>query len=203
MAFSWEAVACYLCGVKVLGIDPGTRLVGYAILDMPEERGSEPSPSPIRNLVRPRFKSGCSRLGPLGVWKLGPRSGSIPMRLRELARLLREQVRAVQPDVLAVESAFYGKSVSSALRLGEARGVILLVAAELELEIAEYPPALIKRRVTGNGSASKESVARILQQEFGEAVAALPLDASDALAIAWCHVQEQRSAGWKNLLGGG
>lgn len=212
--------------MRVLGIDPGTRVVGYACLNTAclntagldtarldtarldtAERGPElPAAPAIKNLVRPRFKDGprdgAQELGPVGTWKLGGRQCPLTERLAQLARSLRALIAEFGPDVLAVEAAFYGKSVSSALRLGEARGVILLVAAEAGLVIAEYPPALVKRRVTGHGSASKESVAATVAAQFGRGSSALSLDASDALAIALCHVHEQHGAAWRAALPG-
>jgi crossover junction endodeoxyribonuclease RuvC len=173
--------------------------VGYACLETLEESGASSGPPGIKNLVRPRFKGSSADLRDAGVWRLGGRQASIPQRLHALALALRQRIDAFEPDVIAVEGAFYGKSVQSALRLGEARGAILLVAAERGIQAEEYAPALVKRRVTGHGSASKESVSRILAQEFGAQVNELPLDASDALAIAWCHVQEERSRSWRSL----
>ena len=90
-------------------------------------------------------------------------------------------------DVLALEEAFFGKSVQSALRIGEARGVVLVAAARAGIPVAQYPPATIKKAVTGRGGATKEQVQEMVRITLGLAAPPQPADAADALAIAICH----------------
>jgi crossover junction endodeoxyribonuclease RuvC len=109
-------------------------------------------------------------------------------RLAVIGRALRELVEEVQPDVVAMEEAFYGKSVAATIALGEARGVALFIAAERGLTIAGYPPARVKSTVVGHGRASKEQVAFLVKALLS--LRRTPaVDASDALAVAICHAR--------------
>ncbi len=178
--------------MRVLGIDPGTRKVGFGLLD-------EEEPNPVRrpagrcgNMVRPAFAEGRSLAKPVpggvGVLSLGSSAVPIHKRLAVLARELRVLVQRWKPDVLVVEEAFFGKSVQAALRIGESRGVILLIASESGLPVIQYPPAIIKKRVSGNGRATKAQLAYALSMSLSMKVDNLAEDATDALAIAFCHL---------------
>ena len=154
--------------MRVLGLDPGTRKTGYGIVGM-------------RNGNPLRIASGVLQLG----------NGSLEMRLGRLHEGLLRVVSEHQPTACAVEGVFQHRNARSALILGHARGVCLLAAALHNLEVVEYPPATVKRAITGHGAADKQSVgimvARVLQvpQEASE-------DASDALAVALCHLESHR-----------
>ena len=178
--------------MRVLGIDPGTRKVGFGLLDQEEARPSRGLGGRCSNMVSPLFGGGRSLAKPVpggaGVLTLGSSSVPIPKRLEVLARELRGLVSRWKPDILAVEEAFFGKSVQAALRIGESRGVILLIAAEAGLPIVQYPPAIIKKRVSGNGRASKAQLAQALSSSLAFQVESLAEDATDALAIAFCHL---------------
>jgi crossover junction endodeoxyribonuclease RuvC len=106
-------------------------------------------------------------------------------RLRLLFEQLQERLGSDQPTVVALESAFFGKNAHSALKLGEARGVVLVVAELADIPVIEIPPATIKARVAGSGAASKENVERLIRMHFdlSDHVVATA-DESDALAIA-------------------
>ncbi len=178
--------------MRVLGIDPGTRKVGFGLLDQEEARPSRGRGVRCSNMVSPSFGGG-RRLakpvpGGVGILSLGSSSVPIPKRLEVLARELRSLVGQWKPDILAVEEAFFGKSVQSALRIGESRGVILLIAAEAGLPVVQYPPATIKKRVSGNGRATKAQLAKALTTSLSLQVDNLAEDATDALAIAFCHL---------------
>jgi len=155
---------------RVLGVDPGTRLVGWAVI--------EPGPT-----GRPRRLES-------GTLKLGKATAAIPDRLLQLRYGILAVMRAWSPDLLALESAFFGKNARSALRLGEARGTVMVTAEEAGVEVTELAPALVKRRVAGAGNASKDQVAEMLrvqldiETEFGSP------DESDALAVAFCALLE-------------
>jgi crossover junction endodeoxyribonuclease RuvC len=155
---------------RVLGIDPGTRVVGYALLDVP-------APGRFEYIE-------------CGVLRVRARD-QLGDRLLELAVGLREVIAEFGPGVLAIERAFHGLNAQSALTLAEARGALKLVALEQTLAVSEYAPAMIKRAVVGHGRATKAEVqARVrLLCRLGSAPEA---DAADALAIAICHVQASR-----------
>jgi phosphoribosylaminoimidazole-succinocarboxamide synthase len=150
----------------ILGVDPGTRVVGYAVL----EAG------------RP------GRLLELGTIRLPP-GDSIPLRLAEIYRRLREIIARYRPSVVAVERIFQGKNFQSAMKIGEARGVALLAGALSGIAVVEYTPAMVKKAATGNGGADKRQVQRMMARLLNLPDLPAPLDASDALAIAFCHAR--------------
>jgi crossover junction endodeoxyribonuclease RuvC len=118
----------------------------------------------------------------------------MPRRLFTLAQSLAEIIAEYQPGVLALESAFHGVNASSALKLGQARGAVMLVSAQHDLPVAEYAPALVKRAVVGHGRATKADVQtriKLLCRLAREPSS----DAADALALALCHAQMDMSAG--------
>lgn len=152
--------------VRILGIDPGTRVVGYGLVD--------------------HHPGGRAAYVECGVITLEERD-PMPLRLSTLARAVAELIAEFTPRVLSLEAAFHGVNASSALKLGQARGAVMVVAAERGLEVAEYPPAYVKRAVVGHGRATKQDVTARVQLLFGLARPPRP-DAADALAIALCHV---------------
>ncbi len=191
-----------MAAIRILGIDPGTQVVGFGCLDLFFESGAAnagAAPLAMRASNVVRAGSGADRLRPVecGVLRLGGRNDEVAHRLRELADQFRELIARLAPHELALEEAFHGKSAQSALRIGEARGVVLAEAARAELEIHQYAPARIKRCVTGRGDASKEVVADMVARQLGpagiQAIAGMPRDASDALAAALTRVEERRS----------
>lgn len=152
-------------GVRILGVDPGTRVVGYGLIDV------DPG-------ARPTYVE-------CGVITLEEKD-PMPLRLSVLARSIAELIAEFGPRILSLEAAFHGKNALSALKLGQARGAVMVVAAERGLEVAEYPPAYVKRAIAGHGRATKEDVTARVQLLFG--LARPPrADAADALAIALCH----------------
>jgi crossover junction endodeoxyribonuclease RuvC len=155
---------------RVLGVDPGTRVVGYALLDVP-------APGRFEYVE-------------CGVLRVRARD-QLGARLLELAIGLREVIAEFRPGALAIERAFHGLNAASALTLAEARGALKLVSLEQSLVVSEYAPAMIKRAVVGHGRATKAEVqARVrLLCRLGSAPEP---DAADALAIAICHVQASR-----------
>lgn len=150
---------------RVLGLDPGSRVVGYAVVDA-ETRG--------RFTYR---ECGTIRTSP---------DQPMEARLLEIASELREVLSEHHPTVAAVEDVFQHRNVRSALVLGQARGAALLVLAEAGIPVTSYPPATVKHTVCGSGRASKEQVQRMVT-----ALARLSRppasDAADALALAICH----------------
>ena len=128
----------------------------------------------------------------------------IPERLWTLARELSELFDRLVPQEVALEEAFHGRSIQSALRLGEVRGVVLAEAARRGLPVHQFAPARVKRRVAGHGAANKAAVARMVESAVGAGPGLLP-DASDALAVALCRAEERRvdSVGIRGIPYGG
>lgn len=112
----------------------------------------------------------------------------MPKRLRQIAEGLREVIRSHQPDELALEETFVAKDPRGALKLGQARGVIMLVAEESGLPVSEYSPLKVKQTLTGYGQAEKEQVRVMVRHALALKENPEPLDASDALAIAITHI---------------
>jgi crossover junction endodeoxyribonuclease RuvC len=158
---------------RILGIDPGTRAVGWAVLE------AHADATPVR-------------LGS-GTMHLGTSKDPIPERLYRLRCGLQELLKIHKPRQLTLEAAFFGKNARSALRIGEARGVVMVTCAEQEMEIVELPPAVIKRRIAGAGAATKEQIARLVALRLGleDGHAFETFDESDALAVALCGLDMQ------------
>lgn len=153
--------------VRVLGVDPGSRKTGWGLV---EESGGD--------------------LRSLGSGVAGSGAGDISLRLGRIAIRIEELLDEWKPDAIALERAFLGKNVSSALRLGEVRGVILSSAGRRELSVVDYTPATVKVAVAGAGAAEKVMVARGVSALLG--IDAVAGDATDALAVAICHCRHYK-----------
>ena len=153
--------------VVVVGIDPGTLITGYGVIARTRDR---------------------LRLLECGTIRCSGRD-RLPTRLQRIYTGLVELFDRHHPDELAIESAFYGKNAQSALKLGHARGVALLAAVERSVPSSEYSPREVKKAIVGSGTASKEQVRYMVTSLLRLRAADLVLDASDALAIALCHLQ--------------
>lgn len=166
----------------ILGIDPGTNVMGYGILGI---NGRNLTP-----IV----------LGAIELHKVGDHY----LRLARIYERVTGIIEQYLPDELAIEAPFYGKNVQSMLKLGRAQGVAMAAALAREIPITEYAPLKVKQVVTGNGAASKEQVANMLCYILKMERDKLPgiLDATDALAVALAHYYESRkpstSSGAKN-----
>lgn len=156
--------------MRVLGIDPGSRRTGWGVVQLEGTR------------LRP-IASGTIALSA----KL-----ALPERLRQIHEELGRIVEAHAPNAVAVEEIFFAKYANAALKLGHARGVALLVAAERDLAVHEYPPAVVKRTVVGGGAADKIQVTRLVTALLGLSDPPQE-DAADALAVAITHIQASRS----------
>ena len=150
---------------RILGVDPGTVKMGYALLEI---NGSQMKSMDI------------------GVIFLDALSDH-PTRLLKILERLQSIIITYKPTIMAVEAPFYAKNVQSMLKLGRAQGVAIAVGMDKGLDIFEYSPRKIKQSVTGNGNASKEQVAFLLQSQLKVDLAGQLLDATDALAVAVCH----------------
>jgi crossover junction endodeoxyribonuclease RuvC len=153
----------------VLGIDPGTRVLGYGAL-----------------VVAPEGP----RLVACGVLRTSARA-AVATRLGELQASLELLLRRLRPGVVAVESAFSAKNAQAALRIGEARGIVLAAAARAGIEVSELAPAAAKKAVLGNGGASKEQVARMVETLLATGPLDVARDATDALALAFACVKRR------------
>lgn len=156
--------------MRVLGVDPGTKVTGYGIVDRAGARRG--------HLIE------------CGVVRTTS-AGTLSARLAEIYAALHDLILRHEPHVLAIETVFYGKNVRSALALGQAQGVVLLLGEQLELDVVEYAPAVIKSTVVGSGRAEKAQVgimvARLLKLERPPT----PSDAADGVAVALTHIMRQ------------
>lgn len=157
--------------MRVLGIDPGSVVTGYGVID--HQRGDLALVA--CGTVR------CSK------------AGELPERLLQIWTELGEIIRDHAPDIVAVESPFAGRNARSLIQLAHARGVVLLAARAAGLPVIEYAPTAIKSAVVGYGGAEKEQVARMVRVLLPAArEMKLAADATDALAVAICHAHSAR-----------
>ncbi|MBT9154560.1 MAG: Crossover junction endodeoxyribonuclease RuvC [Firmicutes bacterium] len=154
----------------ILGIDPGIGLTGYGVV---EEQKSHAA----------LLEHGCIRT---------PAHAPLPERLKLIFQGLDALCRRFTLDCVAVEQLFFNTNVTTALAVGQARGVAVLVAAQHGLEVVEYTPLQVKQAVTGYGRADKTQVQRMVQSLLGLKDIIRPDDAADAVAICLCHLQSYR-----------
>lgn len=149
-----------------LGFDPGTARLGYGVI------ASDPDPRAID----------------YGIIATDAR---LPMaqRLVEIHEAVTELIQVFRPDAVAVERLFFAQNVTTAMTVGQARGVILLAAAQRGLPVAEYAPSEVKQAVVGYGKADKRQIQEMVRIMLGLETVPRPDDAADALAVAICHVQ--------------
>jgi crossover junction endodeoxyribonuclease RuvC len=149
----------------ILGIDPGTLIMGYSIIEV--------------------FK-GAIVVKELEVLKLSSKQDNYK-RLQKIHEKVTEVITKYSPDEFAIEAPFFGKNVQSMLKLGRAQGVAIAAAMSRDLPITEYPPKKVKQSITGNGNADKEQVWQMLQRITNLPEKPKYFDATDALAVAICH----------------
>ena len=151
----------------ILGIDPGTNVLGYGVLHIQGKR---------------------VEVKAMGVIDLR-RCKDVYLKLGRIYEQVTKLLQEFLPDELSIEAPFFGKNVQSMLKLGRAQGVAIAAAISRDVPIHEYAPLKIKQAITGNGAASKEQVAAMLGKVLHlDAAESVPfLDATDALAAAYCH----------------
>ena len=159
--------------MKIVGIDPGSERTGYGCVETDGRR---------------------HRLVTCGAITAAA-GDAFPARLARIHRELAALLAKTRPDCVAVESIFHAVNARSALKLGHARGVALLAAVEAGCTIVEYTPAEVKRAVVGYGRADKRQVQQMIKLLLGLTQPPTPYDASDALAVAICHVHSASFAG--------
>ena len=156
--------------MRVLGIDPGTVIMGYGVIETEEDKTS---------------------LIDCGVLK-NPGRSSIGERLSCFYGELLEIISRYQPDAVAIEQPFVAKNVRSALAVGRAQAVAMLAAANRGIQIYEYTPTEVKQKVADYGASSKEQVQEMVRLQLELSEAPQPSDAADALAVAICHLREMQ-----------
>lgn len=172
----------------ILGIDPGTAVMGYGLV---KQIGSK------------------TELISLGVVKME----KIDDHMLKLQRIFEKTVALIdsyKPDCLAIEAPFYGKNIQVMLKLGRAQGVAMAAALSRNIDVTEYSPRKIKQSITGNGNATKEQVAGMLQRLLNFTETPDFLDATDGLAVAVCHSFQnvatgkggtiKNYSGWENFV---
>jgi crossover junction endodeoxyribonuclease RuvC len=167
----------------ILGMDPGTSVMGYGVI-----------------LV----KGNVTSLIQYGVIHLSKYS-THELKLKKIFDRVIGIIEDFEPDEVALEAPFYGKNVQSMLKLGRAQGVAMAAALSKEIPITEYAPKKVKQSVTGNGNASKEQVANMLKTILKFDLAPKLFDATDALAVALCHHYNggssiSKSKSWKSFI---
>ncbi|MCC5927851.1 MAG: crossover junction endodeoxyribonuclease RuvC [Cyclobacteriaceae bacterium] len=155
----------------ILGVDPGTQIMGYGVLLV---KGNEVT------------------ILQFGIIRLSKYAGH-ELRLKKIFDRIVQIIDEFNPDEMALEAPFYGKNVQSMLKLGRAQGVAMAAALSRDIPITEYMPKKVKQSVTGNGNASKEQVASMMKTLLKFETKPEFLDATDALAVALCHHYSKRS----------
>ena len=153
----------------ILGIDPGSRITGYGV---------------VRDTGRAceYIASGCIRTG----------SGGLPERLKAVYSGISQVIEMYQPELVGIEQVFMAKNADSALKLGQARGVAIVAAAQAGLPVAEYSATQVKSAVVGSGRAAKEQVMMMVMHIL-QLSKKPQVDASDALAVALCHAHHRQT----------
>ena len=157
--------------MRILGLDPGTATTGYGIIDVEED----------------------GRLTAVSYGTITtPAKTPMPERLQTIQQELRALIHEFQPDRSAIEEVFFGRNVTTAITVGQARGVLMLTLANANIPISEYSPPKIKDAVTGYGKADKAQVQLMVRNLLDLEETPRPDDAADGLAVAITHAQYQR-----------
>ncbi|MCX7798229.1 MAG: crossover junction endodeoxyribonuclease RuvC [Melioribacter sp.] len=170
--------------MRILGVDPGTITTGYGIIDFDDNEVSYVTSGVIEIHATENFG----------------------LRLEKIYSELSKIIKKYKPSEFALETAFYGKNVQSALKIGYARGVSLLVAVHNNLIVKEYSPKEVKKSVVGKGSSTKEQVQYMIKKICVIKKTKMKFDESDALAVAVCHAfkkansYSKRSKNWKEFV---
>ncbi len=152
----------------VLGIDPGINISGFGVLEYLDRH------TRVITYGTVKTPSGCT----------------LSEKLKNIYESANKLIEKYDPGILAIEDTFYHKNVRSALTLGQAKGIWILAAAMFSIPSKEYAPRKVKSSVTGNGNATKDQVQFMLKEIFNMGKKPTPLDASDALAIAYCCINQ-------------
>lgn len=156
--------------MRVIGFDPGINVTGFGILDYTKRNAKAHG----YGVIRP------------------PRNKPLQKRLKYLHDETIKLLNEFQPNVVAVEDTFYHKNFKSALMLGQARGMVILAAAQQDISCTEFAPKKVKQSVVGNGNATKEQVQYMVQNILKLKDIPTPFDSSDALAVGLCYINQQQ-----------
>ena len=174
----------------ILGIDPGTTIMGYGLLGINGKKATMLS------------------MGYIDLTKLNDHYS----KLKHIYDRVEAIVKNYKPTEMAIESPFMGENAQSALKLGRAQGTAMIVALNYKIPIYEYAPTKIKMAITGNGSAGKQQISKLLQHIFKIETMPSKFDASDGLAAAYCHFlqpaidtgkpgqKKKKSGSWKDFI---
>jgi crossover junction endodeoxyribonuclease RuvC len=171
----------------ILGIDPGTLFMGYALMDATTSK---------------------PKLLVMDVLKLSAKKDAYE-RLQKIHYTVAELISTYKPSTFAIEAPFFGKNVQSMLKLGRAQGVAIAAAMQAGLTVTEYSPKKVKQSITGNGNADKDQVWKMLQRILSLEEKPQYFDATDALAVALCHHYQSSSVlgslskglkGWEDFI---
>jgi len=171
----------------ILGIDPGTNIMGYGLIHI---QGSAVKLIHMDIIVLSRISTH-------------------PLKLKHIFEQTTVVINKYGPDEVALEAPFFGKNVQSMLKLGRAQGIAMAAALNKNLPVFEYSPRKIKQSITGKGTSSKEQVATMLQRVLSIATMSEKLDATDALAVALCHhfqnkvgsgIEQKKYSSWKSFV---
>lgn len=154
--------------MKVVGFDPGLGVTGFGIMEQSDNK--------ITTICYGTIRAQSNK--------------KISQRLKHIYKEASKLLQTYKPDIVAIEDTFYQKNVKSALALGQAKGVLLLAAANENIECVEYAPRKVKQSITGNGAATKEQVQFMVQQILKLEKPPTPIDTSDALAIGLCYINQ-------------
>jgi crossover junction endodeoxyribonuclease RuvC len=157
--------------IRILGIDPGSRITGYGVVELRGDRAIA-------------VANGCLRVA----------EGELAHRLKQIHLGIQQLITEFQPQEAAIESVFVHRNVDSALKLGQARGAAITVISLNNIPVFEYAPAVIKKSVVGRGNAAKPQVQHMVSAILG-LHKALQSDAADALAVALCHGHVRNTVG--------
>ncbi|MBI3110899.1 MAG: crossover junction endodeoxyribonuclease RuvC [Ignavibacteriales bacterium] len=157
----------------ILGVDPGTLVTGYGVVEAIGGRFTVLEVDVVRNRS----------------------DASMPIRLKAIYSKLCSVIKRHHPDEFAIETAFYGKNAQSAMKIGHARGVSILAAVNSKIPTSEYSPREVKQAVVGNGAASKEQVSFMIRSILKLKRVPKTYDATDALAVALCHFHKMTGNG--------
>ena len=168
----------------ILGIDPGTIILGYGLIG-------------ITNKKMTLISTGVVRMSKLENHQL---------KLKKIFESITHLIEEYHPDEVAVEAPFFGKNVQSMLKLGRAQGVAMAASLVKGLPIEEYSPRKVKQSITGNGASSKDQVAKMIQTVLQLKTLPKELDATDGIAVGICHyfqnahIKTRNYTGWKDFL---
>lgn len=171
--------------MRIIGVDPGSTVTGYAIIECQGDK--------IKVLT-------------MGIIKLS-KFNNHQQKLREIFLRIQDVIERYNPSMMGIEAPFYGKNPQSMLKLGRAQGVAIAAASAMDLDVEEFSPKRIKQSITGSGNASKEKVAGMLAIIVGANLDHKTLDATDALAVAVClhygrknNLTENKGGSWNDFI---